>query len=335
MADAPAPGPGIEPSSIRPVTSDAGTGTAPADAARVVGATEGAAADVAVPLAAARLAPPVSGPGRRRRSVLVWLAAVWLAVVVLAALTAPWLPVPDPEEQDLGNRLARPLSEGHLLGTDGLGRDVLSRLAHGARVSLVIGLAAVSIGMLVGGTIGMVVGYVRGWVEAVTVWALDVVLAFPGLVLLLALVAYVGQSLLTITLVIGFLSVPTYARVARATTLVVAQREYVLAARALGATRRRILAGEILPNVVLPVAAFGLVALGVVIVLEGSLAFLGLSVEAPDPTWGSMIAEGRRHLDATTHLSLIPSMVMFLTVLAVNYVGDSLRTRFDVKGSSL
>jgi peptide/nickel transport system permease protein len=154
-------------------------------------------------------------------------------------------------------------------------------------------------------------------------------------VLLLALVAFVGQSLLAITLVVGFLSVPTYARVARATTLAVAQRDYVLAARALGATDRRIVVGEILPNVILPLAAFGLVALGVVIVLEGSLAFLNLSVKAPDPTWGSMIAEGRRHLDRTTHLALVPSVVMFLTVLAVNFVGDALRSRFDVKGSSL
>jgi peptide/nickel transport system permease protein len=166
-------------------------------------------------------------------------------------------------------------------------------------------------------------------------WAMNVLLAFPRLVLLLGLVAFVGQSLLAITLVVGFLSVPTYARVARASTLSVAQREYVLAARALGASRWRILRREILPNVVLPVAAFGMVALGVVIVLEGSLAFLGLSVKAPDPTWGSMIAEGRRHLEESAHLSLVPSAVMFLTVLAVNFVGDALRSHFDVREASL
>jgi peptide/nickel transport system permease protein len=277
--------------------------------------------------------------GRRRRrgagGVVFWAASAWLAFVAFVAVTASWLPLADPEDQDLGNRLATPMSSGHLLGTDGLGRDILARLAFGARVSLIIGLAAVAIGMVVGGSIGLVVGFVRGRVETVTMWAINVVLAFPGLVLLLALVAYVGQSLLAITLVVGFLSVPTYARVARATTLAVSQREYVLAARALGATDRSIMLGEILPNVILPVAAFGLVALGVVIVLEGSLAFLGLSVKAPDPTWGSMIAEGRRHLDRTTHLSLVPSVVMFLTVLAVNFVGDALRSRFDVRESSL
>jgi peptide/nickel transport system permease protein len=181
----------------------------------------------------------------------------------------------------------------------------------------------------------MAVGYARGRIDGVVMWAMNVLLAFPGLVLLLGLVAFVGQSLMAITLVVGFLSVPTYARVARASTLSVAQREYVLAARALGASKWRILRREILPNVVLPVAAFGMVALGVVIVLEGSLAFLGLSVKAPDPTWGSMIAEGRRHLEETAHLSLVPSAVMFLTVLAVNFVGDALRSHFDVREASL
>jgi peptide/nickel transport system permease protein len=271
----------------------------------------------------------------RSRNVLLKLAGAWLVLVVVAAILAPWLPLEDPERQDLANRLAGPFTGGHLLGTDGLGRDILARLAFGARVSLIISVAAVGIGMVVGGSVGMLVGYVRGRLEGVVMWAVNVLLAFPGLVLLLGLVAFVGQSLMAITLVVGFLSIPTYARVARATTMTVAQREYVQAARALGASRGRILAREILPNVVLPVAAFGLVALGVVIVLEGSLAFLGLSVKAPAPTWGSMIAEGRRHLDSTAHLSMIPAAVMFLTVLAVNFVGDALRSRFDVRESTL
>ncbi|HMG41654.1 MAG TPA: ABC transporter permease [Acidimicrobiales bacterium] len=307
-----------------------------------VGAPEGPAAEHAVrgngldPTLPAVLTVTAGSKRRSRgRGVVFWLALVWLAVVVLVALTASWLPLSDPDKQDLVNRLAPPLSDGHVLGTDGLGRDILARLAFGARVSLIISVSAVSIGMLVGGTIGLAVGFFRGWFESVTMWALNVVLAFPGLVLLLGLVAFVGQSLTAITLVVGFLSVPVYARVARATTLAAAQRDYVLAARALGASNRRIMFGEILPNVALPVAAFGLVALGVVIVLEGSLAFLGLSVKAPDPTWGSMIAEGRQHLSTTTHLAFIPALVMFLTVLAVNFVGDVLRSRFDVRESRL
>jgi peptide/nickel transport system permease protein len=271
----------------------------------------------------------------RRGGVVFWLALGWLALVVLVALNASWLPLADPDKQDIVHRLAPPFHAGHLLGTDGLGRDILSRLAYGARVSLIISFSAVSIGMLVGGTIGLAVGFFGGWTESVTMWALNVMLAFPGLVLLLGLVAFVGQSLGAITLVVGFVSVPIYARVARAATLAAAQRDYVLAARVLGATNRRIMFREILPNVILPLATFGLVALGVVIVLEGSLAFLGLSVKAPNPTWGSMIAEGRRHLSRSAHLAFIPSLVMFLTVLAVNFVGDTLRSRFDVRESSL
>jgi peptide/nickel transport system permease protein len=269
------------------------------------------------------------------RGVVFWLASGWLVFVVLVALTGPWLPLRDPDDQNLVDRLAPPLSDGYLLGTDGLGRDILARLAFGARVSLVISFAAVSIGMVVGGAIGVAVGYLRGWLDSVTMWAVNVIVAFPGLVLLLGLVAFVGQSLMAITLVVGFLSVPVYARVARATTLSVAERDYIRAARVLGASSSRIMFREILPNVALPVAAFGFVALGVVIVLEGSLAFLGLSVSTPDATWGSMIAEGRQHLSSTTHLAFVPSVVMFLTVLAVNFVGDTLRGLFDVKESNL
>ena len=293
------------------------------------------AAEPGTNTAADAAARPVGARRRRSKGVLFWFAVGWLALIVVVAITAPWLPFPDPEKQNPVDRLAHPFTPGHILGTDGLGRDILSRLAFGARVSLIISLSAVVIGMVVGGTVGMVVGYLRGRVEGVVMWALNVILAFPGLVLLLGLVAFVGQSLLAITLVVGFLSIPTYARVARATTMSVAQREFVAAAKALGAGRTRILLREILPNVILPVAAFGMVAVGVVIVLEGSLAFLGLSVKAPAPTWGSMIAEGRPHLTKTTHLSLIPSIVMFLTVLAVNFVGDVLRRRFDVRESSL
>ena len=307
---------------------DAALPDAPAATAAAAATTATAATGAAAVVVAGR-------PERRGRGIVFWLALAWLALVVFVAVTASWLPLRDPDKQDLVNRLAPPFSEGHLLGTDGLGRDILARLAFGARVSLIISLSAVSIGMLLGGTLGLLVGYFRGWLDGIVMWALNVVLAFPGLVLLLGLVAYVGQSLTAITLVVGFLSVPVYARVARATTLAASQRDYVLAARVLGASNTRIMFREILPNVALPVAAFGLVALGVVIVLEGSLAFLGLSVQAPDPTWGSMIAEGRQHLSTTAHLALVPSLAMFLTVLAVNFVGDVLRSRFDVRDARI
>ena len=282
----------------------------------------------------------VPAPGGRRKQrvfgVAFYLACAWLALIVLCAILSNVLPVQDPNAIDVLSKLEGPFSEGHVLGTDGLGRDILARLVHGARVSVVISLVAVSIGMAVGGTLGMVVGFFRGRIERFIMAIVDVVLAFPGLVLLLALVAYVGQNLRVIATVIGMLSIPIYTRVSRANTLSISQREFVLAARALGATNRRIMFKEIFPNVVLPVMALGLIAMGVVIVLEGSLAFLGLSVKLPQATWGGMIAEGKRHLPTgVAHVAFIPSVVMFLTVLSLNFVGDKLRSRFDVRESSL
>ncbi|MQA15543.1 MAG: ABC transporter permease subunit [Pseudonocardiaceae bacterium] len=273
-------------------------------------------------------------PGAARYGIVFWLAVAWLVIIGCCAAFAQWLPVGDPEEINVRDMLLAPSAE-HLLGTDGTGRDVFARLVHGARVSVVVSLAAVAFGMLVGGTLGIMAGFFRGRFETVVMAVVDVILAFPGLVLLLALVAYVGQSLTAIALVIGFLSIPIYARVARANTLSVAEREFVLAARAMGAKRRRLLVSEVAPNVVLPLLAYALVATGVIIILEGSLAFLGLSVQPPTPTWGSMIAEGKRHLDTDPHVAAFPAVVMFLTVLSLNLVGDRLRNRFDVREANV
>jgi peptide/nickel transport system permease protein len=242
--------------------------------------------------------------------------------------------VKDPNAQNILVRLQPPGPAG-ILGTDELGRDILARLVYGARVSLIVSVTAVVMGSVFGGLLGLTSGFFRGAYERLIVTGVDVLLAFPALVLLLALVAFKGQSLPTIAFVIGFLSIPAYTRVARATTLSVSQREYVLAARAMGAKNSRILFRELLPNVALPIIAFGLVALGAVIVAEGSLAFLGLSVKFPTATWGSMIAAGKIHIRTAPHLALIPSMAMFLTVLSVNYVGDQMRQRFDVRESVL
>ncbi|OFE12361.1 ABC transporter permease [Pseudohongiella acticola] len=263
-----------------------------------------------------------------------WIAAGWLLLIAFCAVFADWLPVLDPLEPMIANRLNGPLTT-NILGADGLGRDMLSRLVHGARVSVVIALTAVTIGMIIGGTLGILAGYFRGHFERGLMAVLDVILAFPWLVLLLALVAFIGQSLFAISVAIGFLWIPAYARVARANTLSVVQREYVLAARAMGASTLRILLREVLPNVILPVLAYGLVAMGLVIIVESALAFLGLSVEAPQPTWGGMISEGKRHLATAVHVALVPSVTMFLTVLSLNYVGDRLRSRFDVRESNL
>jgi peptide/nickel transport system permease protein len=176
---------------------------------------------------------------------------VWVGLVIFLALFASVLPFKDPNLPDIPNKLAAPFGDGGILGNDGLGRDVLARLAFGARVSLQISFAAVAFGILVGGTLGMLAGYYRGKFEAAVNFVINVIFAFPALILLLYIVAAIGQSLSAITVAISFLSVPIYTRVARATTLAVAQREYVLARRALGATDTRILFREIMPNVIL------------------------------------------------------------------------------------
>lgn len=282
----------------------------------------------------AEVAAPAAKKRKRGFGVTFWLATAWLVAVLVSALFANILPVKDPLVPDVINKLALPGETG-LLGTDGLGRDTLARLVHGARVSVTISLTAVAIGMVVGGFIGIIAGFFRGKLETVLMTVINIILAYPALIMLLLLLAFLGRSLLIISLIVGFLSIPIYTRVARATTLAVAEREFVRASRTMGAKNSRVLAREILPNVVLPVAAFGLIAMGVVIVVEGTLAFLGLSVEQPAPTWGGMIFDGKRYLSEAPHVVLIPSIAMFLTVLSLNLVGDALRSRFDVRGSNL
>lgn len=267
---------------------------------------------------------------------LFYLSLVWVVIVAFCAIFAGVLPIAEPNKQDYGNLNTSPFTNGYLLGADTLGRDIFSRLIHGARVSVTISVAAVTAGTVVGGTLGLAAGYLRSWVDGSITFVVNVLLAFPGLVLLLTLVAFVGQNLTAVTAAVAFLSIPTYTRVARATTLAVSQREFVLAAKATGAKNARVLFREIAPNVMLPVIAFGMIALGTVIVLEGSLAFLGLSVQPPQATWGAMINDGRSKIGSGIyHLTVTPALVLFFTVFSLNYVGDSLRNMFDVREAQL
>lgn len=292
--------------------------------------TDGTAAD-AVSAAALPAGPATSR--RRRPRLLAVVSLIWIALVVVAALGADVLPLQDPNEVVPTRALASP-SADHWLGTDSLGRDQFSRIVHGSRVSVVVSVTAVVVGVSVGGLFGITAGFFRGRLEGAVLAVSDVVLSFPGLILLLVLLAYVGRSLFGIAVIIGVLSVPLYARVARANTLAVTEREYVRAAGVLGASRSRILLREILPNIALPVSAYAFVALGRVIVLEGSLAFLGLSVKPPDPTWGQMIADSKRHISDTTWPLIGPGVAMFLTVLSLSLVGERMRRLIDVKGEA-
>ena len=262
------------------------------------------------------------------------MAIGWMTFMIAVAIFAPVLPLPSPTDMDMLERRA-PFSAEHWLGTDGLGRDELSRLIYGARISLVVGLCAPVIGLTIGGALGMLAGYFRGRFESAVVGSMDVLLAFPPLILAMAVTAYLGQSILNLTLILGFLGVPAFMRVARAATLTLARREFVIAAQALGATHARILLRELLPNVALPLLAFFLLAVAVTIVVEGALSFLGLGVPPPISSWGSMIGEGRESLEVAPRLAFLPAAAMFLTVLSFNLVGDTLRALTDPRQGAL
>jgi peptide/nickel transport system permease protein len=270
----------------------------------------------------------------RRLGLLFWIAIGWMILVFAVAIFADALPLPSPTDMDMLARRA-PFSVEHWLGTDGLGRDELSRLIYGARISLVVGLCAPIIGLVFGGALGILAGYFRGRFESIVVGSMDVLLAFPPLVLALAVTAYLGQSIFNLTCILGVLSIPAFMRVARAATLTLARREFVIAAEALGASHARILLRELLPNVLLPSLAFFLLGVAVIIVVEGALSFLGLGVPPPISSWGSMIGEGRESLDVAPRLAFIPAIAMFLTVLSFNLVGDTLRAITDPRQGAL
>jgi peptide/nickel transport system permease protein len=270
----------------------------------------------------------------RRLGLLFWMAIVWMIFVFAVAIFADVLPLPSPTDMDMLEKRA-PFSAEHWLGTDRLGRDELSRLIHGARISLVVGICAPVIGLVFGGALGMLAGYFRGRFESIVVGSMDVLLAFPPLILALAVTAYLGQTVFYLTCILGVLSIPAFMRVARAATLTLARREFVIAAQALGATHTRILLRELLPNVMLPSLAFFLLGVAVIIVVEGALSFLGLGVPPPISSWGSMIGEGRESLDIAPRLAFIPAIAMFLTVLSFNLVGDTLRALTDPRQGAL
>jgi len=278
----------------------------------------------------------VVSPVRRTRRLgpLFWAAIVWMVAVVAASAFADLLPLPSPTDMDMLERRA-PASALHWLGTDGLGRDELARLIHGARVSLIVGVCAPVIGITIGGALGILAGYFRGRFETLVVGSMDVLLAFPPLIFALAVTAYLGQSILNLTCILGVLGIPAFMRVARAATLSLARREFVIAAQALGATHARILLRELLPNVILPLFAFFLLGVAVTIVVEGALSFLGLGVPPPTASWGGMIGEGRESLEIAPRLAFLPAFAMFLTVLSFNLVGDTLRALTDPRQGAL
>lgn len=304
-----------------------------ATAADVTAAAAGPAGAVAPP------GPADDGVSKRKLGLAFWVSVVWLVIVVGLAILAPYLAIKSP---DVGFRIdgelpPYPPSGTHWFGTDQDARDMFSRTIYGARTSLTVGFAAIAFGVLVGGTLGLIAGYFRGKVDTIISFAFLTLLSFPALVLAILITALLERSLLTISITLGVLAIAPVGRVSRATTISFADREFVLAAKSLGATNRRIIVRELLPNVLIPMGAFSLLGVAIAIVAEGSLAFLGLSVEKGS-TWGKIIltaSSSSRDLENAFYMAAFPIGTLFLTVLALNFAGDRLRGYFDVKEISL
>ena len=256
------------------------------------------------------------------------MGLVVLVLFVLAALIAPLLSPFDPNKQDLGRRLDGPSSQ-NLLGRDEFGRDVLSRIIHGSRVSLTVGLLVTSISLAVGVSIGVTVGYAGGWIDELVMRLVDIVLAFPGILLAIALMAVMGQSLFNVVLALCITGWAPFARLTRGESLSIRERRYVLAARALGASGLRIVARHLLPNIISPILVKATLGMAGVIVAEAALSFLGLGVRPPTPSWGAMLNAGRAYILVTPHLVVFPGIAIMLVVLSLNFLGDGLRDALD------
>ena len=263
---------------------------------------------------------------RRDRAAMFGL--VLFAIIVLAAIFADQIAPYTPALVHPRERLQRP-SATYLLGTDELGRDVLSRIIYGARVSLAVGAIAVGIAATVGITLGLVAGFRGGFVDALIMRALDGLLAFPSVVLALAIITVLGPSLVNAMIAIGIVTIPTFARVTRGSVLSIKQREFVEASRACGATDVRLMLWVVLPNCVSPLLVQVSISFAAAILVEAALAFLGLGVQPPTPSWGAMLDTGRRYLDQTAWYSISAGAAIFLAVLSLNLLGDGLRDALD------
>jgi peptide/nickel transport system permease protein len=251
-----------------------------------------------------------------------------ILTLISLALFAPWLATHPVEKLDMANRFSYPSFE-HLLGTDNLGRDLWSRLIYGARISLSIGLLSVTVAAVIGTSVGLAAGYFGGWVDMLLMRITDVFLGFPAVVLTLAIVAVLGPGIVNISAAIIAVTWTEYARVVRASTLVLREQNYVQAARALGASSPRILFGEILPNTLGPIVVLASLGLGTAVIIESAMSFLGFGLPPPTPTWGWTLSYGTRFIRDEPWLSIISGATIMITVLGFNLLGDGLRDILD------
>ena len=268
---------------------------------------------------------------RMRRSPLILVGGLIVLVVVLVAILAPALAPADPTAQHLGDRLLAPGVKGHPLGTDDFGRDLLSRIIFGARISLEVGVVSVGIGVVLGAFLGVLAGYFTGWVDMVISRVVDVLMAFPSILLALAIVAAMGSSLTNVMIAVGITTIPRFTRVVRGSVLVVRERTFVEAAQALGASSPRILTRHILPNVLSPIIVMASTSVGSAILTEAALSFLGLGVQPPTATWGSIITDGKQYLDIAPWIASLAGLATMIAVLGFNLLGDGVRDVIDPK----
>ncbi len=275
---------------------------------------------------------------RKPLGVMFWIAVTFLTLLTLAAIFAEVLPIKNPAQTFKGTNQNGP-SLKFWLGNDGAGRDIFSRVIFGAQVSLIVASVGATFALLMGGSIGLAAGYYRRRVDTIITSFTDATLVIPPLILALSLILFLDSEakrrIFILILVFVLLSIAPIARVVRASTLVWSEREFVLAAKTMGARNGRIMIREVLPNVAPALVSYSLIVMANLIVVEGAVAFLGLSVPPPTPTWGDMINKGRTDLDVAAHISLLPALVMFLTVLALNFVGDKLQERYEPRESVL
>ncbi len=256
------------------------------------------------------------------------IGAAIVATFVLMAIFAPWLAPSDPERGSILARLQPPSGE-HWLGTDGLGRDLLSRLLYGARLSALIGVLAIVVSGAIGTVLGALAGYFEGWVDTLVGRTVDTLLAFPGILLAILVLAVLGPGLNSVIIAVGIFGIPTYARVVRATVLTVKQFDYVEAAQALGARHLTILARHVMRNSWAPIIVLSSLNFGTAVLTASALSFLGVGVQPPSPEWGAIIAEGRQYIRVAPHVTTITGLFIFVTVLGFNLLGDGLRDATD------
>jgi peptide/nickel transport system permease protein len=272
---------------------------------------------------------------RRERPWPFYFAIGWLVLVLFFVTFGELLPwVDDPNARD-ASAITQPPSSEHWFGTATFGQDVFSRVVVGGRISLFVGFMVTTIGIVFGGALGLLAGYRRGKVDSVVRLIINATLSIPALLLVIFIVTIRGQSLWSVIIAVSLLAIPSLARIVRASTLQVAERDFVKAAEVIGVKKRSILVREVLPNVMPTLVSFAFLTFGIILVVEGALSFLGLSIQAPSITWGSIINEGRAKFRDTPYMVFIPGAVLFLTVLSLNFVGDHLLKRFDIKESGL